>query len=118
MRKFGNIKDERISEDGSVKKFDSKKEARRFDELMLLQRAGVIKDLLCQPEYELQPSFKCNGKTIRAIAYRGDFYYVEVETDQKVVEDVKSPATRTALFEVKMKIMLYRYPETEFRVYE
>lgn len=108
--KYGAKKAER---DGLV--FASRKEARRYDELKLLEYAGVISELECQPRYELQPAFKRNGKTERAIVYVGDFAYTEDGT--RVVEDVKGgKATRTAAFEIKRKLFLYKFPEIEFRV--
>ena len=38
--------------------FDSQKEACRFGELLLLLKAGKIKDLKLQPEFTLQEAFK------------------------------------------------------------
>ena len=45
--------------------FDSKREAIRYQELKLLERAGEIKDLELQPKYILQPKYCKNGKSIR-----------------------------------------------------
>ena len=41
--------------------FDSRKEAKRYQELKLLEKAGEIKDLRRQVKYELIPSQKING---------------------------------------------------------
>ena len=35
-------------------RFDSQKEARRYDELMVMLRAGIISDLRLQPQFTLQ----------------------------------------------------------------
>ena len=43
-------------------KFDSIGESRRYSELKLLERAGAISELELQPRFELQPSFKKNGR--------------------------------------------------------
>ena len=43
--------------------FDSKLEAKRYTELKLLEKNGLIKDLKLQPVYELIPSFKKDNKT-------------------------------------------------------
>lgn len=56
-------------------KFDSKLEAERYAQLKILERAGVIRDLELQPEYELIPSFKKDGKTWRKTVYKADFRY-------------------------------------------
>lgn len=107
MSKYGNLKAER---DGLV--FDSRAERRRYDELRLLELAGAIQSLTVQPEYELQPAFRRDGKIIRAIKYRGDFAYTE--NGAQVVEDCKG--FHTQAFEIKRKLFLYRYPTIEFRV--
>lgn len=57
--------------------FDSAKEAQRYRELKLLERAKQISDLELQPKFLLQDSFKKNGKTYRKIEYVADFKYTE-----------------------------------------
>ena len=89
-------------------KFDSRKEARRYKELKLLERAGEIKNLQLQPRFTLQESFKYQGKTERKIEYVADFMYEEKD-GQVVVEDVKSEPTKTPLYRVKRKLFLKRY---------
>lgn len=107
-RKFGNEK-----RDG----FDSRKEARRYQELRLLERAGKITDLKCQVKFELIPAQYENGKCVeRAVTYIADFVYTEGR--QLVVEDVKSAITRKQKeYVIKRKLMLWihhiRIRETE-----
>ena len=91
--------------------FDSIAEAERYRELQLLQQAGEISDLECQPVFVLQPSFKVNGKTERAIKYYADFRYTE--NGGVVVEDVKGYKTKT--YTIKRKMLLYRYHGIDFR---
>lgn len=93
--------------------FASAREAARYQELCLLERAGAISDLRLQPRYELQPKFRRDGKTIRAITYVGDFEYRE--SDRLIVEDSKG-GVRTQVFEIKAKMFQFRYPEIELRV--
>ena len=90
--------------------FDSKKEARRYIELETLEKVGMISELETQPRYILQEKFTYRGENIRAITYLADFRYKQ---DWKVyVEDVKGgKATKTALYEVKKKILLKLYGE-------
>ncbi len=100
MSKYGNIKT--YTTDG--KAFDSRKEAHRYGELKLMERAGLIKDLHTQVKFELIPKQK--GE--RACAYVADFVYTDCETGQKVVEDVKSAATKKKeSYIIKRKLMLY-----------
>lgn len=108
--------------------FDSHKEASRYTELKLLEKAGKIKDLELQKAYELIPAqyeesteiytkgahkgMPKQGKLLeRACYYVADFYYVDCETKQAVIEDVKGYREGGAysLFKLKRKLMLYRY---------
>ncbi len=81
MTKYGNKKT--IVGDFT---FDSAKEAKRWGELMLLQRAGQISDLRRQIPYPLV----VNGKTVCKLVV--DFDYRE--NGQLIVEDTKSEFTR------------------------
>lgn len=76
-------------------KFDSTREAKRYEELKLLERAGKIRDLEVQPVYELVKSVKYkNAKRAKpAMIYTADFRYWDIEKGELVVEDVKSVAT-------------------------
>lgn len=112
-------------------RFDSKKEAERYMQLMDAVREGVIYDLRLQRNYTLQEAYtSADGERIRAIVYRADFTYRIrwpwyaiptgcSETDlaywsQKaategdgveIIEDVKSKATRTRVYINKRKMM-------------
>lgn len=90
-------------------KFDSKKEATRYCELKQLERAGVIKELRLQPRYILQEKYEINGRKERAITYIADFEYYDNEKQKIVVEDVKSPATKTQVYRIKKKLFEKRY---------
>ena len=83
--------------------FDSRKEADRYQELLWMQQAGLIQDLECQPRYDLI----VNGHKLGF--YRGDFRYKDVATDLVILEDVKSPATRTAVYRLKKKLVKALY---------
>lgn len=89
------------------KTFDSRKEARRYQELRYLLRAGVISRLDLQTRFLLIPAQKDeSGKVIeRAVTYRADFTYWD-ENGNFIVEDVKSDATRTREYILKRKLML------------
>ena len=91
--------------------FDSRKEGRRYRELRLLEKAGVIKDLCLQPHFLLQEAYKKNGKTVRKIEYIADFSYYDLEKDKFVVEDVKG--LKTDVYRLKKKIFEFKYPDLE-----
>lgn len=87
--------------------YDSKKESRRAQELEYLEKIGKIKNLQRQVKFELIPSQrKSDGKIERGIAYIADFVY-EDRTGKTIVEDVKTPATKTKEYLIKRKLMLY-----------
>lgn len=81
--------------------FDSKKEAQRWGELRLMEKAGLIKDLRRQCKFELIPPY--NGE--RAVHYIADFVYVDLESKKTIVEDAKG--ARTKEFIIKRKLMNY-----------
>lgn len=98
-------------------KFDNKKEARRFSELMLLLKAGEIRNLKLQPQFTLQESYTAtDGEKVRSIKYIADFSYEQLKKDAygteywlTVVEDVKSPASKTPQYEIKKKLLRERF---------
>lgn len=89
---------QRVEIDGVT--FASKKEAKRYGELKLLERAGEIADLKLQPRYD----FIINGRKV--CAYVGDFAYL-TKTGMPVTEDAKSPAT-AKLPHTRIKLKLFR----------
>ena len=67
--KYRNVK----TEENGIK-FDSKKEAKRYLELMARREAGEIDDLRLQVNFTLQEAFtKPDGERVRAIVYKADF---------------------------------------------
>jgi len=91
--KFKNQKDER---DGIT--FHSKMEARRYDQLKLMERQGLIVHLVLQPRYPIV----VNG--VKVCTYVGDFLYLDCDAGEHVVEDVKGAITEG--FRIKSKLML------------
>ena len=89
--------------------FDSKIEAKRYKELKLMEQAGLIKDLVLQPQYEILKGFKRRGKTYRKVTYIADFAYFDNEKNRKVIEDVKGFETKD--FKLKLKYFLSNLDE-------
>lgn len=106
--KYGNKK---VIVDGH--KFDSQKEALRYKELKLMERAGVIKDLELQPAFELIPTIRTEHETLRKTVYKADFRYFDVKADHEVVEDVKG--FKTDVYKLKKKMLLHKYAGIDFR---
>ena len=100
--------------------FDSRKEYRRYLELQLLEKSGVIRDLHRQVRYDLIPEARepdrygpkggiHKGKVIeRGVSYIADFVYRSVlpsGEEELVVEDCKG--MRTGEYKIKRKLMLF-----------
>lgn len=100
--------------------FDSKKEAHRYSELLLLARAGKISGLHRQVKFILIPAqyetYKRYGKKGQELtpgkrlvekecSYIADFVYDE--NGKMVVEDTKGVKTREYI--IKRKMMLLKY---------
>lgn len=81
--------------------FASAAEARRYDELKLMEMEGEIGRLELQPHYPLV----VNGQ--RVAVYIGDFLYVDSRSKQKVLEDVKG--VKTPVYRLKKKLMMALY---------
>lgn len=95
--KYHNIKDSR----GEIK-FDSKHEAERFDELMLLLKAGQIRDLKLQHNITIVEGFtSIDGERIHPMVYKADFTYYD-SNGKWIVEDAKGKRTRTYLDKKKL----------------
>lgn len=95
-------------------KFDSKWEAERYNQLSAMQRAGQIKDLQRQVKFILQDGYVNNkGEKIRPICYMADFQYIDNE-GRKIVEDTKSPATKTDVFKIKKKLFEAKFKDYIF----
>ena len=92
--KFNN---KRVMFDGHV--FGSQAELKRYGELKLLQDAGEIEALVVHPRFALH----VNGK--RLGAYVGDFLYFDNEQGARILEDVKSPLSRTPIYLWKRRHM-------------
>ena len=124
-QKYHNKPTERVTASGEVLRFDSQKEARRYDELAALERAGKIRELRMQVDFTLQEAYTDGeGRRVRAIRYRADFTYRKPPGEGShaaywadksgvpwvlVVEDVKSRATRTKDYAIKRKLMKERF---------
>lgn len=103
--------------------FDSKKEANRYAELLIMEKAGLIKDIERQKKFVLIPAQRepCDevylkglhkgehkkGKLLeKECSYIADFVYKD-ENGKYIVEDCKG--VRTEVYKIKKKLMLYVY---------
>jgi len=98
MNKYRNKK---VVVDGI--KFDSQKEAKRYRELILLERAGQIRSLKLQPRFKLEIlGVKIKYDSGRQVQYVADFMYTTAD-HRHVIEDCKG--FRTPLYKLKRAIM-------------
>ncbi|MDU2024506.1 MAG: DUF1064 domain-containing protein [Finegoldia magna] len=112
MRRYSKFNAKKTVIDGI--KFDSKREAERYCELKLLEKAKEIRNLELQPRFLLQDKFKDKqGKTHRKIEYVADFLYIDKQ-GRNVVEDVKG--VLTDVYKIKKKMFFKKYDDQyEFR---
>ena len=76
-------------------RFDSKHEAKRYGELLVLEREGKIRDLEVQVPIKLQGrDGPLKTRTGRPMRLTLDFSYVDTETGLTVYEDAKGKPTR------------------------
>lgn len=97
-------------------KFDSKKEARRYMELLAMQREGRIRDLRLQADFTLVEAYTTvSGERVQAMRYRADFTYERATAPDatgavhwlREVEDCKG--MKTEGYKLKKKLMLDKY---------
>ena len=104
--------------------FDSKKEAKRFMQLLEKQQNGeisslqtLVKYVLIPSQYEYYERYGKKGQKLkdgrrmveRECAYIADFVYIDNASGETVVEDVKGYRRDGAynIFTIKRKLMLY-----------
>lgn len=107
MNKFGAIKTE---VDGIT--FASKKEAKRYGELKLMERAGLIRLLTLQPRYPL----KVNEALV--CTYVADFSYSTADgarggIGKTIVEDAKGFKTPAYKLKAKLFAAIFGFPIRE-----
>jgi hypothetical protein len=98
-------KSKKVEIDGHV--FDSKIEARYYEQLKWLQEHNQILFFRLQPRYLLQEAFRKNGKTFRKIEYIADFEVHHLDGSIEVI-DVKGYETEA--FKIKRKLFEKKYP--------
>ena len=99
-KKRSKFNSETIEVDGH--KFDSKKEAKRYGELKLMLKAGLIGQLELQRKFLL---IEANGEE-KKCEYWADFSYLDAVTGDLIVEDTKSDPTRKlSTYIIKRKLM-------------
>lgn len=101
MARYSKYKAKPTEVDGI--RFDSQREARRYQELKLMERAGEIERLTLQPSFELRSAVS----ELRIGAYVADFRYYDHRTGETITEDAKG--FRTALYRWKKKHVEAQY---------
>ncbi|MBP1854668.1 DUF1064 domain-containing protein [Metaclostridioides mangenotii] len=91
-------------------KFDSKFEAEYYTDLKRKKEKGEIKDFGLQYKFELQPSFKKDGKTKRSITYIADF---AIYHNDGQVEYIDTKGFSSDVAKIKRKMFDYRYPDSK-----
>lgn len=85
--------------------FDSKYEYEEWCRLKLLERAGIICNLMRQVPYVLIPTIRTSAGTLKQITYYADFVYEEKGTN--VIYEVKGFKTKEYL--IKKRLLIQQY---------
>jgi hypothetical protein len=91
--------------------FDSQKEANRYCDLLLEQRAGLVDRIELQPSFLLQAGYMDSGKKVRDMYYVADFQ-VWYKDGRIVVIDTKG--FKTQVYRMKKKLFRRKYPDIDF----
>lgn len=86
--------------------FDSAREAKRYSELKLLEKAKVIRDLKLQVPFELIPAQSGGLRKELPTKYFADFQYFDNENKKVVTEDAKGVRTKEYIIKRKLMKML------------
>lgn len=114
--KYGNRFTPRVMPNGKVHEFKSAKEARRYDELALMEKKGLIRNLQIERAFTLQEAYiRSDGAHVASERYFADFVYerpTKPDCNGQVywvqeVEDVKGK--RTQMYLRKKNEMLAKY---------
>lgn len=87
-------------------RFDSLKEGKRYGELKLLEKAGIIRNLQADKK-QIRYQFVVNGQDVGR--YTPDFVYVDDATNAVIAEDCKSPSSRTEAYMIRKRLMKALY---------
>ena len=101
-------------------RFSSKAEAKRYGELKMLEKAGKIESLELQPVFPLRVLLTTGSMKGAAQALAGEYptigkyvadfkYFRNDAPTGWVIEDVKSPATKTPIYRFKKKFVEAQY---------
>lgn len=83
--------------------FHSKREAKRYSELKLMQAGNIISELRLQVPYTLIPAQKGVLRNELALKYIADFVYYNKIIKDIIIEDVKG--VKTPIYIAKRKMM-------------
>jgi len=100
-KKKPKYRNEKVVVDGIH--FDSKREAKRHQELKLMLRAGLIANLRRQVLYPL------HVKGILICRYKADFVYLDLKSGKEIVEDTKGFRTKEYRIKAKLFAAVYGY---------
>jgi hypothetical protein len=97
-------------------KFPSILEADRYQQLLLLLRAGEIANLKLQVEFVINQAYTDaeTGERMRSVVYVADFVYFDMRTKRTVIEDAKG--IETAVFKIKWRQAKELYPQYDWKI--
>jgi len=74
--------------------------------------AGEIATIELQPKFILQEGFRSNGKKYQPITYIADF---QLGYSDGSIEIIDTKGYRTKEYQLKKKLLLFKYPNINFK---
>ena len=111
VRRYGEINSGKIQHHkvrAGNEEFDSIAEHDRYLELLVMEKAGVIRELECHPRYEILPPQKtpAGKQNFKPVIYTPDFRYKR--GGKTIVEEVKSEYSRHEKdYVIRRKLIFY-----------
>lgn len=97
--------------DGIV--FDSELEMKYYRDVILPGvECGDIISYELQKKYELQPKFKHENQSVRAIDYVADFFIIYKDGHQEVIDTKGMP---DSVAKLKRKLFWFKYPDITYK---
>lgn len=98
-----------------TKKGDSIIEVRRYQELLFLEKQGLIKNLARQPKFILQEGFRYKKeRACVSIKYTADFQYFDIKKNITIIEEVKSSYTeQESAYRIRRRLFKYQIKDRE-----
>lgn len=86
------------------------------------ERAGAIRNLVCQPKYVLQPKMRLEGRALRAITYIADFSFDQCHAGMGIAawrtHVIDAKGFKMPVYRIKAKLLRAKFPHLIFEEWD